>query len=215
MVWRTTKPVESDRVKNLGGVIRDNKSAFDVALQKCFYWSDSESSAGIVTSSATTGTARAFYDAASRLSTTNISTNTSGRLYLDSTNTRLYVLGESTKTTLVGSGQGVVCNYDIGRGVAALNNNERILVQSGSKIDVTTGASTAVPVSYTTAYAVTPNLMVSLSHTTDQSGAAGMFTHYVSAQDNTGFTVTMAWSSADPELGDGGFYWRAEGAVSV
>ena len=213
MVWRTNKPIEADRVKNLGKVIRDNKAAFDTAVQKCFYWSDSETSAGIVTSSATTGTARAFYAAESALSTENISVNTSGRLYLVSESpNRLYVLGTSTATTLVGSRSGIVCNHDVGKESAALATDKMILVQAGVKAGIAAGAHA---ISYATTYTATPNLMVTML-LAGRDGAEGMYTYYVSAQATTGFTVTTKWASGEVEGSDeGGFYWRAEGEVSA
>lgn len=214
MPWRTNKPNEADRVKNLGGIIRDNKLAFDTAVQKCFYWSDSESSAGIVTSSATTGTARAFYDAASRLSTDNVSINTDGRLFFDSTNTRLYVLDSSEDTTLVGSGQVIVVNYDVGRGSNALASNKRILVQSGSVTGVGPGAT--VGVSYTTTYTATPSLMITPTVVTPGDASKGsMYVAYLENQNLGDFSVGLSWqsSAADPDAG--GFHWRAEGEVDV
>ena len=67
--WNESKPQSSDRVRELGAVVRDNKAHLDAALQKHFYWSDSTLSAGIPRFSDATGTFRTYWGAASSFST--------------------------------------------------------------------------------------------------------------------------------------------------
>lgn len=68
--WNESKPQGSDRVRELGQLVRDNKTHLDDALQKHFYWSDSTTSAGVPRFSTATGTFRAFFGTASSFSTT-------------------------------------------------------------------------------------------------------------------------------------------------
>lgn len=78
--WSEAKPQPSDQVRELGSVVRDNKTHLDAALQKHFYWSDSTLSGGVARFSNATGTFRAYWGTASSFSTTG----DSGRLMITS-----------------------------------------------------------------------------------------------------------------------------------
>ena len=208
MVWRTRKPNEADRVKNLGKVIRDNKTALDTAMQKSMYWSDSEVSAGMTHFSITTGSARAFYDTASRISISLISSSVTGRLYLTSDTSRLYMMSSVT-SSLVGSRRMIV--QDSVTTANPVGGIKRVQFGAWPVDSFGGGSSNATTF---TGYGSAPTLEITpICKTVDDMYSVGI-EYPIRA---SGFTLVCTWhgntGGADPD--ECGAFWRAEGYGAV
>jgi len=206
MPWIENKPKPNDLLAEIGALVRSQKSNFRAGIEKHYFWRESSGlSAGeprLSDGSFGPGSARAFYAPASELSTNA----TSGVLYIDSTNSRFYLLTSDT-TVLLGGRQTIVMG---GASVATIASNARTLVQSGISTGITGDSTERIdfPTPYTGS---APFVEV-------QSGWSTGVLAYLTAMtavNTSGISVHIEYVGGGANPGDGAILWRSVGTVAL
>ena len=124
MSWVDDKPERTDLVRDLGPLVRSQKTEFRAAIEKHFFWTESSGlSAGEPNhqiGSATTGSCRAFFGTESQVSTAL----SDGQLMVTSDTTRLYAL-TSVSSVMIGSARAIHNQI-----ISQNSGDQRVLVQS-------------------------------------------------------------------------------------
>jgi hypothetical protein len=204
--WNESKPQGSDRVRELGKLVRDQKTHIDESLQKHFYWSDSTTSAGVPRFSDGTGTWRTFWAPASSFSTSP----DTGRLMITADGAATWADGTSYSTlratnfdgaTTVSSANVVVRDAAGGAGVT----ETRYVIDTGEEGGAR--ASGRYENAFTAPFTSAPQVLVT---STDVSAryVVGVF-----AVSTSGFSSEESSLVAEPTTS--GIYWWAVGPVDV
>jgi hypothetical protein len=204
--WNEAKPQGSDRVRELGKLVRDNKTHLDDAMQKHFYWSDSTSSAGVPRFSDGTGSFRAFYGAVSSFSTSP----DTGRLMVVADGAATWTDGTSYSTLRTTSFDGAVTLSstnvvvrDAAGGAGA--NNTRYVIDSGQEGGAR--ASGTFNNLFNAPFTATPNVLI------ESADPLCRYIVAVSAVNASGFSSQESCMQAEASASS--IWWWAVGPVDV
>jgi hypothetical protein len=204
MTWRYTVPQSNDDVSEFPTVVQELKSAISDGLGKHFYWQEnSGTSAGEPRLSTVSGSARAFYDVASR-----ISAKWDGALMVtsDATPQRLAMLN-SVSSAYIGSTHAI-----LGYSASTFTSTERYAFQVGSVY--TSGASATVQnLTFPSAFSATPLVVVSVGY----SDITAIWTHSILSANASGFSYALLKISGSGLASESSatMYWRAYGRQAV
>lgn len=221
--WQESKPAPSD-IPNaeLTSLITSNKAALSAAIGKHTFWTDSSTaSIGVPRLSDTStgpGSARAFYDVRSNISTpASPAKPYNGRLAVTSDTSRLlaYVkfVGGPTGPSLVPMGSKNVITYQ--PSFATIQNNVRVLVQMGSAATLayaTLSAGSILAVTFGTQYSVAPSVQV---QPTTSAGTNLLAEAQITSITTSGFSlgIRSVFNPAGSSLVT--CLWRSFGTVAL
>jgi len=205
VTWLEKKPEPGDIPNaDLASLLTSNKQAFDGAVGKHFFWTESSgASAGIPRLSDGSfgpGSARAFFIPQSQVSS---AASRDALLAVTSNTSRLFAL-TSTASALVGSKNAVVSGAP---SAATITAGCRMLVQSGSSGGLTQAGSPWV-FTYPTAYVVAPVVFLSTAYSIATAPLIPALDGTSPSATTFGVSVTGSGSSCS-------LYWRSEGTVPL
>lgn len=205
MTWREHKPEPGDALKDFPGMIRSQKTAFDVIMRRFFYWSDSVQSAGMPRggTSDNTGVARAFYGLASQVSGGHW-----GGLMVTSDTSRLFNLSVSGGAVLLGGQRSIV--HDSIQS-AQITTGQRYLVQSAATPASGGLAQGQYVQNFPSVFAAVPRILIMPVVTS----AVAIYTASVSTATTGGFSYAVDWCGSGADPSSFTMMWRASAASAL
>jgi hypothetical protein len=210
MVWIESKPTNLDPLSEFPSVMTAQAIAFRTNIEKHSFWTDSSgASAGdmrLSDGSFGPGSARAFFDVESNVSSTLSATKPlAGRLYITSDTSRFYAYS-SGNSALLGGNNIIVWQPSAATAAAG----SRVLVQVGTLSGQTAGAVIGLSgntIAFPIAYSVTPSVQVQEF----SGGTTDLFSSAVTKSTATNFVarVSRVWGSQSTTT----IVWRSIGTV--
>jgi hypothetical protein len=210
--WRSDKPDSKDKVKDLPGIIRSQKSSLDAALQQTMYWSDSVASGGVIRPSTTTpGTARLGYGLRSAVSDPGF--NATGMIVSDES--RVVVFDSGQSCVIGGDRVSVNRLYEVGDADSWISNS-RVLVQASAVTDFILGVPVNTKkITFDTAYSAPPTIQLTSSDTDGKSCASYTVSVASESPNASHFTIWVSYLHAGSDPNASLVYWRSVGTVDL
>jgi hypothetical protein len=214
MTWDTSRPKNSDYLKDAAAEWRSTKSDLDNYLQSMVYWSDSAASAGeprLSGSTAAPSTGRIF-----AIPRSDISSRGRADLYYATDEQRLVYMDSSGNSIAIGGTKAMVSWHTLdgsSRNLPMQDYNTKTVICSSSATTVNDNILIA-NVTYGVTYGAPPQVFVTSSSTQGASSAS----YLVAVTNVTTSTCSLTAQYAKASSGtvnDIRWFWRSIGTVTV